>query len=90
MKIWKALGLAGLAGVAATGVIIARDQRKRSDLTPEEIKDRLHQRLGRSREHRSSQDAQRRAAARRPLSSALAGWAWSPMTARQTSITSVS
>ncbi len=46
MKIWKALGLAGLAGVAATGVIIARDQRKRSDLTPEEIKERLHQRLG--------------------------------------------
>ncbi len=46
MKIWKALGLAGLAGVAATGVIIARDQRKRSDLTPEEVKRRLHQRLG--------------------------------------------
>ena len=46
MKIWKALGLAGLAGVAATGVVIARDQRKRSDLTPEEIKDRLHRRLG--------------------------------------------
>ena len=45
MKIWKALGLAGLAGVAATGVVIARDQRKRSDLTPDEIKDRLHQRL---------------------------------------------
>ena len=46
MRIWKALGLAGLAGVAATGVIIARDQRKRSELTPAEIKDRLHQRLG--------------------------------------------
>ena len=46
MKIWKALGLAGLAGVAATGVVIARDQRKRSDLTPEEIRERLHQRLG--------------------------------------------
>jgi hypothetical protein len=46
VKIWKALGLAGLAGVAATGVIVARDQRKRSHLTPAEIKDRLHQRLG--------------------------------------------
>ncbi len=46
MKIWKALGLAGLAGVAATGVVIARDQRKRSELTPEQIRDRLHQRLG--------------------------------------------
>jgi len=46
VKIWKALGLAGLAGVAATGVVIARDQRKRSELTPDEIKERLHQRLG--------------------------------------------
>ena len=46
MKIWKALGLAGLAGVAATGVVIARDQRKRSELTPDQIRDRLHQRLG--------------------------------------------
>jgi hypothetical protein len=45
VNIWKALGLAGLAGVAATGVIIARDQRKRSDLTPDEIRDRLHRRL---------------------------------------------
>jgi hypothetical protein len=45
VKIWKVLGLAGLAGVAATGVIIARDQRKRSELTPEEIRHRLHQRL---------------------------------------------
>ena len=45
MKLWKALGLAGLAGVAATGVIIARNQRARAQLTPEEIRDRLHQRL---------------------------------------------
>ncbi len=45
MKLWKVLGLAGLAGVAATGAIIARDQRQRSDLKPDEIRDRLHQRL---------------------------------------------
>jgi hypothetical protein len=45
MKLWKALGLAGLAGVAATGAIIARNQRARAQLTPEEIRDRLHQRL---------------------------------------------
>ncbi len=45
MNLWKALGLAGLAGVAATGVIIARDRRQRAQLTPEEIRDRLHQRL---------------------------------------------
>jgi hypothetical protein len=45
MRLWKALGLAGLAGVAATGAIIARNQRARAQLTPEEIRDRLHQRL---------------------------------------------
>ena len=50
MKIWKALGLAGLAGVTATGVVIARDQRKRSDLAPDEIRARLHQRLAVDRE----------------------------------------
>jgi hypothetical protein len=45
VTIWKALGLAGLAGVAATGVIIARDQRQRAQLTPEEVRDRLRERL---------------------------------------------
>ena len=45
MKLWKVLGIAGLAGVAATGVIIARDQRRRSQLDPEEIRNRLHRRL---------------------------------------------
>jgi hypothetical protein len=45
MKLWKVLGLAGLAGVAATGVIIARDQRQRTQLTPEDIRARLQERL---------------------------------------------
>ena len=45
MKLWKLLGVAGLAGVAATGVIIARDQRKRAQLTPEEVRARLQERL---------------------------------------------
>ena len=45
MKIWKLLGVAGLAGVAAGGAIIARDQRQRAQLTPDEVRDRLHQRL---------------------------------------------
>jgi hypothetical protein len=45
MKIWKALGLAGLAGVAATGAIIARDQRNRTHLDPADIRARLHGRL---------------------------------------------
>lgn len=46
MKLWKVLGLAGLAGVAATGVIIARDQRQRAQLTPDQVRERLHERLG--------------------------------------------
>ncbi|MEO5851315.1 MAG: hypothetical protein ABIQ15_02270 [Nocardioides sp.] len=45
MKLWKVLGMAGLAGVAATGAIIARDQRRRAQLTPDEVRDRLHARL---------------------------------------------
>jgi hypothetical protein len=45
MRLWKALGLAGLAGVAATGAIIARDQRQRAQLTPEEVRARLRRRL---------------------------------------------
>lgn len=44
MKLWKVLGLAGLAGVAATGAIIARDQRQRAQLGPEDIRARLHER----------------------------------------------
>jgi hypothetical protein len=45
MNLWKVLGLAGLAGVAAAGVIIAREQRERTQLAPEEIRTRLHERL---------------------------------------------
>jgi hypothetical protein len=42
---WKLVGLAGVAGVSATGVIIARDHRQRAELTPDQIRARLHQRL---------------------------------------------
>jgi hypothetical protein len=45
MKLWKALGLAGLAGVAATGAIIARDQRQRAQLSPEQVRERLHRKV---------------------------------------------
>ena len=49
MKLWKWLGLAGLAGVAATGVVIARNQRQRAELTPDDVRERLHERLERTR-----------------------------------------
>jgi hypothetical protein len=45
MRWWKWLGLAGLVGVAATGVVIARGERKRRAYTPDEIRTRLHARL---------------------------------------------
>jgi len=43
--IWKWVGLAGVAGVVAGGVLVARDQRKRNSYTPEDIRTRLHQRV---------------------------------------------
>jgi hypothetical protein len=45
MRWWKLLGLAGVAGVAATGVVIARAERKRRAYTPDEIRERLHARV---------------------------------------------
>jgi hypothetical protein len=40
---WKILGLAGFVGVAATGVAIARAERRRRAYTPEEIRARLRE-----------------------------------------------
>jgi hypothetical protein len=48
MRWWKVVGLAGLAGVAATGVVIARAERKRRAYTPDEVRERLHRRLSES------------------------------------------
>jgi hypothetical protein len=42
---WKLLGLAGLAGVAATGAVVARRRRPTADVSPDELRDRLHRRL---------------------------------------------
>jgi hypothetical protein len=44
MRWWKILGLAGMAGVAATGVVVARSERRRRAYTPEQIRERLHAR----------------------------------------------
>jgi hypothetical protein len=43
--VWKALGLAGLAGVAAGGAAVARAERRRRAYTPAEIRSRLHARV---------------------------------------------
>ena len=45
MTWWKTLGVAAFVGVAAGGVLILRDERRRAAYTPDEIRDRLHARL---------------------------------------------
>ena len=42
---WKMVGLAGVAGVAATGVVAARRRRAQRELDPAELRERLHRRL---------------------------------------------
>ena len=42
---WKVIGLAGLAGVAATGVVVTRRRRAHRSYTADELRDRLHRRL---------------------------------------------
>lgn len=44
-SIWKWAGLAGVAGVVAGGVLVARDERRRRAYSPDDIRTRLHQRL---------------------------------------------
>ncbi|MDX6226740.1 MAG: hypothetical protein QOI76_130 [Frankiales bacterium] len=41
----KLAGLAGVMGVAATGVVVVRSQRRRAAYTPEQVRERLHQRV---------------------------------------------
>ncbi|MET0741387.1 MAG: hypothetical protein ABWZ26_07535 [Candidatus Nanopelagicales bacterium] len=57
MEAWKWLGLAGIAGVAAGGVAIARSERKRRAYTPDEIRDRLRERAEQA-EREAAQNAQ--------------------------------
>jgi hypothetical protein len=42
---WKLLGLAGVAGVAATGVVVAKQKRETEEYTPEELRDKLRDRM---------------------------------------------
>lgn len=45
MKLWKVIGLAAFAGVAASGALVARNQRRRAAYTPDQVRERLHERL---------------------------------------------
>ncbi|MEV6278636.1 hypothetical protein [Nocardia sp. NPDC051832] len=42
MRWWKAVGLAGAAGVVATGVVVVRAERRRRAYTPEQVREQLH------------------------------------------------
>lgn len=48
MRWQKGLGVAAFAGVAATGAVIIRNQRRRRAYTPDQVRDRLHARLAQS------------------------------------------
>lgn len=41
---WKVAGLAGVMGIAATGALAVRAERKRNAYTPDEVRSRLHER----------------------------------------------
>jgi hypothetical protein len=45
MRWWKVVGLAGIVGVAASGIVVARSERKRRSYTPEEVRERLRERV---------------------------------------------
>ncbi|MEU4804547.1 hypothetical protein [Actinosynnema sp. NPDC023587] len=45
MRWWKLAGLAAFVGVAATGAVVARAERRRRAYTPDQIRERLHARL---------------------------------------------
>jgi hypothetical protein len=50
MRLWKVVGLAGVVGVAATGVVVARGERRRRAYTPDEVRDRLRARVAETAE----------------------------------------
>ena len=54
--LWKLLGVAGLAGVAASGAVVARAERRRRAYTPDEVRARLQERAA-AQEDAAQEDA---------------------------------
>ena len=46
-RVWKIVGLASVVGVVATGALVAKGERERRAYTPDEVRDRLQERLRR-------------------------------------------
>ena len=44
-RTWKLLGVAGVAGVTATGVVVARRRRAHVEYDADELRAKLHERL---------------------------------------------
>jgi hypothetical protein len=59
MRWWKIVGLAGMAGVAATGVVLTRAERRRRAYTPDEIRERLHARVAEASDASEISDPER-------------------------------
>ncbi len=47
---WKLVGLAGVAGVAASGAVVVRRRRGQQEYEPDVLRDKLHERLAQTRE----------------------------------------
>ncbi len=50
-QVFKLVGLAGVVGVAATGVLVARNERQRRAYSADEIREQLHARYARTAHH---------------------------------------
>jgi hypothetical protein len=54
---WKLIGLAGLAGVAASGAVVARRRRSHREFDTDELRSRLHRRVADVRDADEATDA---------------------------------
>jgi hypothetical protein len=54
----KWVGVAGFVGVAATGVVLARAERRQRDYSPEEIRERLHARAAEALDGGAARDSE--------------------------------
>lgn len=46
---WKLIGLAGVAGVAASGAVVVRRRRGHQEYDADALRDKLHERLAQTR-----------------------------------------
>ena len=65
--LWKLLGVAGLAGVAASGAVVARAERRRRAYTPDEVRARLQERAAAAREQAAGERGVEERAAQEPV-----------------------